>query len=252
MPIHRQVLASDGSNVVEQVSAESHGAAWGVPHEATEWRCVLPGEGLVSWRSGADVIHVDALTAFRFDPGDIYQLRHERARRHHVLASSAGRPAPSAHRAWLLHPRDLFRIQGALARLRRGEAQDLGEVAEAARKSLERSVPLRSAPSHAVAFDARRCAASTAFDPIKIEELAEEVRCSPFHLTRLFAQHFGCTPHQYRLRLRLAVALQRLGQRETRLADLAFELGFSSQSHFTETFRRAIGCTPGQARIALR
>src|SRR5690606_36634775 len=152
---------------------------------------------------------------FRFDPGDVYQLRHERARRHHVLASSAGRPAPSAHRAWLLHPRDLFSIHGALTRLRRGEAQDLGEVAEDARNSLERSVPLRSAPSHAVAFDAWRCAVSTAFDPIKMEELAEEVRCSPFHLTRLFAQHFGCTPHQYRLRLRLVAALQRLGQRET-------------------------------------
>lgn len=252
MPIVRQLLASDGTTHIEKISAEPHGRAWSVLHEARDWRCVLPGQGQVHWCSGPELVYVDALTAFRLDPGDAYQLRHERARSHHVLVSGAGQLAPSNHRAWLLQPRELFQVKRALAQLRRGETQGVARAGATARAALARAVPLRAEQASSLVLRARHCAASASFERVKVEELAEEVRCSPFHLTRLFRQALGASPHQYRLHLRLASALQRLEDPGTALAGLAFELGFSSQSHFGEAFRRWVGCTPGEARHALR
>ena len=60
---------------------------------------------------------------------------------------------------------------------------------------------------------------------LDVQQVAEEARCSPFHLAHLFRRHLGTSPHQYRLHLRIADALQRLEDTGTRLADLAFELG---------------------------
>lgn len=186
---------------------------------------------LAQWHGSA---LFDALTAFRLDPGDTYQLRHERAREHHVLASAVEQVAPPGHRSWLLHPRELFQLQRALAQLRRGDSQALARVRATTRAALARASQLRTEQASSVVLRARHCAATATLERLKVEELAEEVGCSPFHLTRLFQQHLGSSPHRYRLHLRLAIALQRLEHPGTRLVDLAFKLGFSSQSHFGE------------------
>jgi transcriptional regulator GlxA family with amidase domain len=48
--------------------------------------------------------------------------------------------------------------------------------------------------------------------------------------------------------MRLMRALERLDECRGALADLALEVGFSSQSHFTDAFRGAFGVAPGSAR----
>lgn len=252
MPIVRKLLASDGMLHVERISAAPHGADWGPVHEAREWRCVLPGEGQVHWRSGHERVYVDALTAFRLDPGDAYQLQHDRPRDHHVLCSRTGDVGAPGQRAWLLQPRELFALRRALARLRRGDAQDVGGAAAIARAALGRAHALGVDQAPAAVLRARHRVASASQEDLSVEELAEEARCSPSSLARLFRERLGTSPHRYRLHLRIALALQRLEDAGVDLADLAFELGFSSQSHFGEAFRRAVGCSPGQARAALR
>lgn len=251
MPVSRQLVASEGTAYVERVSAHGDGRSWGAVHTAQGWRCVLPGQGQVDWRNGHEQVLVDALTAFRIDAGETYQLRHEHAREHMVLCTSARDTATGAARAWLLHPRDLLAIRTVLAQLRRGDLQ-LEDATQAARRALDRSFALRSVEPVQPVLRARHCLASHLHERLHVQELAQEARCSPFHLTRLYRQHLGISPHQYRLHLRLAVALQHLEDRHVQLADLAFSLGFSSQSHFGDVFRRALGCTPSQARIALR
>ena len=57
-------------------------------------------------------------------------------------------------------------------------------------------------------------------------------------------QAVGAPVHQYLLRLRLAVALDRLDGGERNLSALALDLGFSSHSHFTTAFRRHYGLVP--------
>jgi AraC family transcriptional regulator len=80
--------------------------------------------------------------------------------------------------------------------------------------------------------------------PRSLAALAREVHASPFHLTRLFREVVGVPVHQYLLRLRLAVALERVDGGERNLSALALDLGFSSHSHFTTAFRRLYGVVP--------
>ena len=47
MPVHRILVASDGDDQLERVTAPAHGPVWGAAHEASQWRCILPGAELV-------------------------------------------------------------------------------------------------------------------------------------------------------------------------------------------------------------
>jgi AraC family transcriptional regulator len=85
-----------------------------------------------------------------------------------------------------------------------------------------------------------------------IEAIASIAATSPFHLARLFKRHMGMTIRGYRLRLRLAAALERLAEGERDLSRLAAELGFSHHSHLTSAFRRQFGTTPSALRERLR
>jgi AraC family transcriptional regulator len=74
---------------------------------------------------------------------------------------------------------------------------------------------------------------------------------SPFHLAHLFRDDTGLSVHQYLLRLRMALALRRLGDDETSLSRLALDLGFSSHSHFTACFRRQFNASPAEIRATI-
>jgi AraC-like DNA-binding protein len=81
--------------------------------------------------------------------------------------------------------------------------------------------------------------------------IADMAATSPFHLARLFKTHTGMTIRGYRLRLRLATALERIAEGELDLAYLAAELGFSHHSHLTAAFRRQFGVPPSVLRERL-
>jgi AraC-type DNA-binding domain-containing proteins len=78
-----------------------------------------------------------------------------------------------------------------------------------------------------------------------LAEIAAEVGVSPVYLTQVFAQVEAVPLYRYHLRLRLARALDLLGQYDN-LTALSIDLGFSSHSHFTSAFRQAYGRTPAE------
>jgi len=80
-----------------------------------------------------------------------------------------------------------------------------------------------------------------------LAEIASEVGVSPVYLTQVFQQVEAMPLYRYQLRLRLARALDLLGQYDD-LTALGLDLGFSSHSHFTAAFRRAFGITPSAFR----
>ena len=82
-------------------------------------------------------------------------------------------------------------------------------------------------------------------NPPSLEELAREVNCSPFYLSRQFAQAGGVTMQQYlrQLRMERAAALLRTGK--CNVTEAAFEVGYSSLSHFSSAFHETFGCCPG-------
>lgn len=80
---------------------------------------------------------------------------------------------------------------------------------------------------------------------VSLDTLSQHVALSPYYLLRVFCAEVGMPPHAYleSVRIRHAQKLIRAGKP---LAEIAVEVGFSSQSHMTRSFRKIIGVTPGQ------
>jgi AraC family transcriptional regulator len=95
---------------------------------------------------------------------------------------------------------------------------------------------------------AKELLASSLAEPLGLHDVAARLGVSPFHLARVFRSRTGFSLHQYRMQLRLRLALERLPESAGALTSLAFELGFASHSHFTDTFRREFGVAPSSVR----
>ena len=80
---------------------------------------------------------------------------------------------------------------------------------------------------------------------LNLTQLAEHVSLSPYYLLRLFRAEVGMPPYAYMESIRIRQA-QRLIETGKPLAEVAVEVGFSSQSHLTHRFKQIIGVTPGQ------
>ena len=85
-----------------------------------------------------------------------------------------------------------------------------------------------------------------------IEELAREVKISPFHFIRQFEAVFGVTPHQYRIQARLDRARRLLAAGSQSVTDVCMEVGFSSVGSFSTLFTRRFGETPSAYRRRVR
>lgn len=82
---------------------------------------------------------------------------------------------------------------------------------------------------------------------LNIETIANLIQLSPYHFSRLFKQSTGFSPYQYILHCRINRAKQLLRQ-PIALAEVAYSVGFVSQSHFHRHFKRIVGITPRQFR----
>ncbi len=80
---------------------------------------------------------------------------------------------------------------------------------------------------------------------IGLEEAAAEAGLSSYHFLRTFKQHYGVSPHTYRIQKRLSAA-GRLIRSGMSFSEVALAAGFSDQSHLTNTFRTYTGATPRQ------
>ena len=88
-------------------------------------------------------------------------------------------------------------------------------------------------------------------DDLSVTELAEVAGLSTAHFSRLFRATFDKSPHRFVLERRIRAAEKLLSNGQQTIAQVAYQLGFSSQAHFTQMFRRLTGRTPGQSRRPL-
>ncbi len=86
---------------------------------------------------------------------------------------------------------------------------------------------------------------------ITLNQLAQQVALSPYYLLRAFSAEVGMPPYEYLESVRIRHA-QRLIETGKPLAEVAAEVGFSSQSHMTRQFKKIIGATPGQYAQQIR
>jgi AraC-like DNA-binding protein len=78
----------------------------------------------------------------------------------------------------------------------------------------------------------------------KIEELAEIANMSIASLHRHFKEVTAMSPIQFQKQLRLQEARRLLFADSTDIADVAFRVGYESQSQFSREYSRMFGCPP--------
>jgi AraC family transcriptional regulator len=83
---------------------------------------------------------------------------------------------------------------------------------------------------------------------LSLAELASTINISPTYFASLFKQAVGIAPHQYVIQKRVERAKLMLSKTDLAIADIALQVGFSSQSHLTQQFKRLTGMTPKQVR----
>lgn len=82
-------------------------------------------------------------------------------------------------------------------------------------------------------------------NPPALEQIAAQVGCSPFYLSRTFSKEAGMTLPQFIRKLRMERAAELLRGGKHNVTEAAFEVGYSSLSHFSQAFHDAFGVCPG-------
>lgn len=90
--------------------------------------------------------------------------------------------------------------------------------------------------------------ASDLSNDLSLAALADSVGLSKPQFVRLFRNTAGTSPHRYVVQKRVERAMHLIQSSTLPLIDIAFEVGFASQSHLNRMFHRVYGITPGSAR----
>lgn len=84
--------------------------------------------------------------------------------------------------------------------------------------------------------------------PPGLNDLADRVGCSAFHLSRVFRAQVGVSLRGYVGQQKAWEGARRIVQGDTDFASLALDLGYCDQSHFTNAFTKFWGMTPSGFR----
>lgn len=81
-------------------------------------------------------------------------------------------------------------------------------------------------------------------EKISLASVARASNFSPWHARRLFIAYTGLSPSDYIRKLRLQKSVLRLRDSDTKILDVALDLGFGSVDGFQRAFRREFGHNP--------
>ena len=87
---------------------------------------------------------------------------------------------------------------------------------------------------------------------LPFDRLAQQVRCTPRHLTRTFHQLVGMSFRQKQAEVRLTRAQELLATTQSKVLEVALESGYQSVSLFNLMFKRRFGVAPGKWRSQQR
>lgn len=110
-------------------------------------------------------------------------------------------------------------------------------------RNLLRSSPIQQAVHHALRYLGKHHA-----EPVNVELLAEQLGVAYSHFRRAFNAQTGFSPWKYVIHLRLTRARRILASGDTKLDDIAAQVGFSSGFHLSHAFKKAYGESPDKWR----
>lgn len=85
----------------------------------------------------------------------------------------------------------------------------------------------------------------------KIEDMAQSIGISPYHMIREFKKNCGLTPHQFQIQCRVRKA-QKLLAEKTSVVEAAYAAGFYDQSHFDRCFHKIVRLTPNEYKKVVK
>ena len=85
-------------------------------------------------------------------------------------------------------------------------------------------------------------------EKITLEQLANTVYISPAYFSRLFKHELGISFTSYLNNVRIEKSKNLLTDNSLKLVDIAYMVGFESQSYFTKVFKKIVGIPPLQYR----
>lgn len=88
-------------------------------------------------------------------------------------------------------------------------------------------------------------------DKLFIDEMAQTIGVSPYHLIRQFRSDCGLTPHQFQIQCRVRKAQKLLAEGKS-ATEAAYAAGFCDQSHLDRCFRKVVCLTPSEYKLSLR
>ncbi len=83
---------------------------------------------------------------------------------------------------------------------------------------------------------------------ISLDDISSYVYISTSHFARAFKKHYGISPIQYLLSVRIQKAKTMLEETNKKIGDIAIDVGFSAQQRFNDIFRKQIGMSPSEYR----
>jgi AraC family transcriptional regulator len=89
-------------------------------------------------------------------------------------------------------------------------------------------------------------------EDLGLDELAAEVRLSPYHFSRMFKHSMGAPPRVYLTRLRIAKACELLQATDLSVTEIALEVGYASNQALARVFLKHRSMSPTDFRRAVR
>lgn len=79
--------------------------------------------------------------------------------------------------------------------------------------------------------------------PFNLQQVAEVAGMSKYYFVKRFASEMGISPQQYYEQIKISRAKTIIALGDKNLTEIAYELGYSSQSHFSTQFKKHTGLT---------
>ncbi|GGA29921.1 Ada metal-binding domain-containing protein [Paenibacillus physcomitrellae] len=111
-------------------------------------------------------------------------------------------------------------------------------------------LPGKQNPDERLAAEVNKLLANSLHRSMTLQEIADALVISPFHLQRLYKRITGSTPAVHLQKLRLAEARKRLESSDgaDTISAVAKAVGYRSHSHFSSWFSQETGMTPSEYR----
>jgi AraC-like DNA-binding protein len=88
-------------------------------------------------------------------------------------------------------------------------------------------------------------------EDLSLGQVAKAVNTSTFYFCKIFKKFTGINFTDYTSRLRIEKSKQLLLNRNLRVSEIAFEVGFQSLTHFNRVFKKILGQSPTEYRSQL-